>query len=156
VYTSFFGNLKQIPAGLRPVGIARGKPKFFTGPSELRLAPSWAMLKMTRPDYDARFAALLVALDPRELYESLGEDAVLLCWEKPGEGCHRRLVAEWFEVSLGVVVPELGVPRELTPAYRDTPWKEKASSKPPAPPHGGHTAGTLFEYLDTARQKRPR
>jgi hypothetical protein len=156
VYTSYFGNLTKIPAGLRPLGIARGKPKFFTGPSELRLAPSWAMLKMTRPEYDARFAALLAGLEPRELYDALGEDAVLLCWEKPGEGCHRRLVAEWFEASLAVVVPELGVPREQTPTYRDTPWKEKAASKPPAPPDGSLAAGPLFEYLDSPRRKRPR
>jgi hypothetical protein len=156
VYTSYFGNLKKIPAGLRPVRIARGKPRFFAGPSELRLAPTWAMLKMTRPDYDAKFATQLAALDPRELYDSLGVDAVLLCWEKPGEGCHRRIVAEWFEVRLGVVVPELGIPREQTPAYRDTPWMEKAAPKPPAPPDGPLTAGPLFEYLDSARQNRPR
>jgi hypothetical protein len=156
VHTSYFGNLKKIPAGLRPVGIARGKPKFFTGPSELRLAPTWTMLKMKRPDYDARFAAQLAALDPRELYETLGEEAVLLCWETPGEGCHRRTVAEWFEASLGVVVPEWGVPREQTPAYRDTPWKEKSASKPPAHQDGPIAAGPLLEHLDTARQKRPR
>jgi hypothetical protein len=97
-----------------------------------------------------------VALDPRELYEALGEEAVLLCWEKPGEGCHRRLVAEWFEASLGVVVPEWGVPREQTPAYRDTPWKEKGSSKPPAPPTGPMVAEPLFKYLDTTRRNGPR
>ena len=35
-------------------------------------------------------------------------EAILLCWEPPGAFCHRRLVAEWLERSLGIVVPELG------------------------------------------------
>jgi hypothetical protein len=36
----------------------------------------------------------------------------MLCWEKPGEGCHRRICAEWLETALGIVVPEFGLPRE--------------------------------------------
>lgn len=38
-----------------------------------------------------------------------GPDVVLLCYEKPGQFCHRRLVAEWFEQELGLVVPELEI-----------------------------------------------
>src|SRR5216684_747524 len=78
MYTSFFGNLENIPAELRPVGIARGVPKFYKGESDRRLAPTWAMLKMAKPDYDRYFAAILAKLDPQEIYQSLGENAVLL------------------------------------------------------------------------------
>jgi len=28
------------------------------------------------------------------------------CWEKPGEDCHRRLVAEWLEKHLSTKIPE--------------------------------------------------
>ena len=37
---------------------------------------------------------MLPALDPRQLYEELGDGAVLLCYESPNVWCHRRAVAE--------------------------------------------------------------
>jgi uncharacterized protein (DUF488 family) len=49
----------------------------------------------------------LSKLDPQKVFSDLGQDAILLCWEKPGEDCHRRLVAEWLEGLLGIKVPEL-------------------------------------------------
>jgi hypothetical protein len=77
---------------------------------------------MTKADYDARFAELLAQLDPAEIYQTLGENAVLLCWEKPGDACHRRLVAEWIEQHLGVEVPEYEFARTACPAYDEMPW----------------------------------
>jgi hypothetical protein len=60
-------------------------------------------------EYTQRYRAeVLSKLDPARVYSDLGEDAVLLCWERPGAFCHRRLVAEWFEENLGVLVPEVG------------------------------------------------
>jgi hypothetical protein len=90
------------------------------------------MLKLKRPDYDRAFAAQLAGLDPQAVYDLLGENAVLLCWEAPGEGCHRRIVAEWLEAALVTEVPEFGFPRDQTPTYAETPWKSKAF-KPKAP-----------------------
>ena len=43
----------------------------------------------------------------RRAYHELGEDAVLLCYEEPGQFWHRRLVAEWFKLKLGVTVSEI-------------------------------------------------
>jgi hypothetical protein len=133
MFTSYFGNLKNIPPVLEPVCIARGKPRFvkFNGRVELALAPTPAMLKMPRDQFDAAFAAQLATLDPKEIQARLGDNAVLLCWEKPGEGCHRRIVAEWLEAALGIVIPELGLKRSETKAYDETPWKaEKPAKKP--------------------------
>ena len=42
-----------------------------------------------------------------EIIRFFGDDATLLCFEKAGEFCHRRLVAEWIEKGTGVEVPEL-------------------------------------------------
>jgi hypothetical protein len=53
-------------------------------------------------------------LDPRKVYDELGDNAVLLCFCDPNEYCHRRLVAEWLEFHLGVLVPELGLARDET------------------------------------------
>ena len=82
------------------------------------LAPAQDMLKMSKPLYLPRYAAILAALDPQEVWDILHEKAagaepVLLCWEKPPftatNWCHRRLVAEWFQKTLGHEVPELTV-----------------------------------------------
>lgn len=35
------------------------------------------------------------------------DGSVLLCWEKSGAFCHRRLVAEWLEDAVGEKVQEL-------------------------------------------------
>ena len=129
IYTSYYGNLKKIRAtvGLHTVAISQGVPRWYGKGErmEKRLAPSRAMLKGTGEEYDIAYAALLAALDPRMLYEAIGDGGVMLCWEKPGDKCHRRWVAEWFEGSLGVVVPEFGIERSLTKSYAEMPRKPK-------------------------------
>ena len=50
---------------------------------------------------------VLDTLDPHKVRGDLGEDAILLCYEDPGKRCHRRLVADWLERTLGIEVPEL-------------------------------------------------
>lgn len=82
------------------------------------LAPAQDMLKMGKPLYLPRYAAILAELDPQATWDILHEKAgdaepVLLCWEKPpfteSNWCHRRLVAAWFKKTLGHEVPELTV-----------------------------------------------
>lgn len=119
--TSYFGNVKNIPEGLEAVGIARGNPRGYRGRSYKELAPTRAMLKLSREEYDRQFEAILDQLDPQRVYEDLGENTVLLCWEAPGVWCHRRRVAEWLEAALGVEIPELGEAREETLAYHAMP-----------------------------------
>jgi hypothetical protein len=156
VYTSYFGNVKTIATrvDLRPIGIAVGVPRWWKGPNERRLAPTRAMLKLSDADYDTHFDAILAALDPAELHASLGDNAVLLCWEAPLIGCHRRRVAEWFEKALGVVVPELGYDRATYPAYKNMPAKTAKVIKSPRAdaargrgrsPEGGANNLSLFE-----------
>jgi hypothetical protein len=122
MFTSYFANVKKLPPDLVPVSIARGSPRGFTGRKELQLAPAWAMLKMQKPEYDAHFAEILAKLDPAEIYQTLGENAVLLCWEKPADACHRRIVAEWLEAALGIEIPEYGFDRIACPAYEEMIW----------------------------------
>ncbi len=148
MFTSYFANVKKLPTDLVPVSIARGSPRGFTGKKELRLAPTWAMLKMTKADYDARFAEMLAQLDPAEIYQTLGENAVLLCWEKPGDACHRRLVAEWLEAAFGIQIPEYGFARIACPVYDEMIWATKcrASSTPEAPQPAGEPEDRLHVY----------
>ena len=136
LYTSYFANVRKLPPDLVPVSIARSSPGWFAGRRELRLAPTWAMLKLRKPAYDVAFAELLTHLDPADIYLTLGENAVLLCREKPGVSCHRRLVAEWIELHLGVEIPEFGFARSACPTYEEMIWagNRHADDAPKTPP----------------------
>jgi hypothetical protein len=134
MFTSYFGRLKSLPAGLVPVSIAIGPPRWFKGRQELRLAPTRRMLKMPRDVYDRNYDDILSRLDPVALYQELvqtfGPDAVLLCWEMPNVWCHRRRVAEWFEAANGIEIEEYGYPRDLIRPYRELPEKEEKPRSP--------------------------
>ena len=114
VWTSCFSRVRLLPkpdlfdAGITPVAISRGVPRWYKGRREWRLAPAREKLWIPDDEFTRYYDALLAALDPRRLWEELtGSGPVaLLCWEKPGEPCHRRDVAAWFERHLGVVVEE--------------------------------------------------
>lgn len=100
----------------RAVAISRTQPRGWTGRAYEPLAPPWRLLVAAKSgaidedEYIRRYRAeVLSKLDPARVYAELGEDAVLLCWERPGAFCHRRLVAEWFEEALGILVLEVDV-----------------------------------------------
>lgn len=90
------------------VAISAGIPKWYKGRSYKKLAPPrWLIHEANESIYTKKYNELVLdKLDPVEVYNELGENAILLCWEKAGEFCHRRLVAQWFERTLGVVVDE--------------------------------------------------
>lgn len=49
---------------------------------------------------------VLSQLDPEEIYREL-DYSILLCYEPNTDFCHRHIVAAWFEILLGVTVPEI-------------------------------------------------
>jgi len=107
--TSFFAKYK----GENAVSISLSKPKWYTTCREYKkLAPSWNLLNKYKQDKDEVYyikqyqKEILDKLDPKQVYEELGEDAVLLCWEKSGEFCHRFIVAEWLQDKLGIEIKE--------------------------------------------------
>ena len=128
IYTSYFSNLKRLKADqtVVPVSIARGTPR-WAGQVEryLGLAPTREMLdaKLTMAQYDEQFLDILYRLDPRETLAEItslagrGRSPVLLCWEKPGDFCHRRHVAEWLEHNCKIVIAEYGLAREATETH---------------------------------------
>jgi len=109
-------NFKRAWGHPKAVNIARFPPKHWVGRHYPALAPEAWMLKVKENAvYDKMFREQILAkLDPRKVFEDLGEDAVLLCFEAPGEYCHRRVVAEWLEKNLGIEVPELTVPETMS------------------------------------------
>jgi hypothetical protein len=101
-------NFKLSGTDPHAVAISRGVPKGFKGRRYLALAPAtWALVKETdEAVFRETFMRQLEPLDAKAILKEVGEDAILLCWEKPGEFCHRRVVAEWLERELGISVPE--------------------------------------------------
>ena len=107
-------NFSRSGADPRAVAISRTRPKGWTGRAYEPLAPPWRLVQAAKSgeideeEYTRSFREeVLSKLDPAAVYADLGEDAVLLCWERAGAFCHRRLVAEWLEEELGVLVPEV-------------------------------------------------
>jgi len=112
VKTSYFGN-KTAAADPMATSIARWPPRWWGSRRRyIALAPSADLLKRAKaglpwPEYVAEYKRdVLGKLDPQKVYAELS-DSILLCWEVPGENCHRRLVAEWLEKSLNISIPEL-------------------------------------------------
>jgi len=95
------------------VSIAGRAPIWFTGREYKKLAPKYWFFKRYKEDGDIDFYAeqyykeVLSKLNAQEVYDELGHDAILLCWEMPNEFCHRHIVAGWFESELGIEVSEL-------------------------------------------------
>lgn len=110
IYTSYFGNVRKLPDEIVPVSIAR-HAKFWPGLKYFPLAPDSETLKIQTGEYTLRFNKKLSKLNAVSVLEQLisiseGKDIALLCYEKPGDFCHRRLVAEWIEKETGMEVPE--------------------------------------------------
>lgn len=111
IFTSYYANVRNLPSDLVPIGISVGKNRYFKGDYMLELAPTWAMMKMDREGYDKAFLKKLSQLNAKEIYERLPDGAVLLCYEKYNDWCHRRCVGEWLERELGIEVTEWGLER---------------------------------------------
>ena len=119
IYTSYFGFSKSIPSEITPVSIAKFSPKWFNGREIKILAPSKKLLwqtkqgKITEEEYARQYMAQIrEVFNPQGLLEKLetefsGKDIVLLCFEKKGEFCHRRLLAQWIEGESGLTIKEL-------------------------------------------------
>ena len=116
IFTSFWKNplLGEVDAVM--VSTSRGRPQWAL-PFRYRrfdaLAPSdetWALEDTER--FAAAYVGQLERLGADAIVSELerigaGRTTVALCWEKPGEFCHRRLLADFIEHKAGIEVPEL-------------------------------------------------
>lgn len=116
VYTSYFAQVNKLrSAGIVPIGISVFPPKFFNGPSLQWLAPLPSMLKgMSEEEYTFHYKEKILSKFNLDLFRQRlkelgdGKDVALCCFEKPGEFCHRRIFAEWFEELTGYKIEEYG------------------------------------------------
>ncbi len=109
--TSYFGN-PQIKSDRSAISIARWPPRWWGARGRyIELAPSIDLFNRSKDglsweDYVREYNEMLSRRDPVKIWNDLS-DCILICYEKPGENCHRRLVAEWLENTLNVKIPEL-------------------------------------------------
>lgn len=124
IYTGRLRDVKNYPPEVREkaVAICNWAPK-WKGRWDRRLAPKKAMGDHYSWDtYAEAFQRVVLSqLDPAEVANSLGDGAVMICYEEAGAACHRRLVAEWLESSLGIEVPEYGYPRICLLPFVESP-----------------------------------
>ena len=113
IYTGNFANLKKYEGrGLFPISIALSA-RYFNGVCYKKLNPDWSFKDDFPSLYIPKYNQKLKQLNPHVVMSELsqisnGKDVVLLCHEKEGDFCHRRLVAEWLEKELNIKVKELG------------------------------------------------
>jgi hypothetical protein len=69
----------------------------------VELQPDWKTMvgpykngTLTENDYERLYTIQLNRLDPHTLFNQLGSDAVLVCYEPSNKFCHRHIVAKWL------------------------------------------------------------
>lgn len=117
IYTGYFAQLKKYQAlGLTPISIARYSPSWFTGHCLKELAPSESLLtgykagRISIEEYKKQYLQQLEKVRWTEVLHRLEkyapDGAVLCCYEKPSDFCHRHILSEYMRES-GYDVEEL-------------------------------------------------
>lgn len=103
MYTSYFSKMKKITGDYKFYCISRVCPKGVMAKMYGKLAPSadllakWKSGQITWEEYEVIYKKeTLSKLNPHVVVKELGENAVLLCYEKSGDNCHRNVVAAWL------------------------------------------------------------
>ena len=116
--TSYYFSNRIREPDLNLVGVSCSYPDKLPWLQGMRiykpLCPGWSLVKNFKQDKISQCNYIeiyqrdvLDKLDPGKVFQALGENAVILCWERPKKFCHRRLIADWFYDHLQIKVNEL-------------------------------------------------
>ena len=114
--TSYYFSKLINPATMNLIGISQSIPKYLKGKIRVYkpLCPPWSLVsaskngEITELQYEEEYTStILNNLDPEKVYQELGHDAVLLCWERPEKFCHRHIVSKWLSQHLKISITEL-------------------------------------------------
>lgn len=124
IYTSYFAKGKTLKANrIKMISISLYPPTNVKCINMPQLAPTHSILYdkyRTDERYSHRYQAeVLQKLDPQKVLADImaiaqGSDVALCCYEKPGDFCHRHLVAEWLKQNTGVDIDEYGQSKNLS------------------------------------------
>jgi len=126
IYTSYFGNSRKLKeAGIKIICVAIGKPRFFSGvPQMLNVCPTRYMISgaCSHDEYLKLYDNILANQDANKVIEQIkslsnGQDVALCCYEKPGDFCHRHILAKWLTEKTGIEITEFGVVEKKEPKY---------------------------------------
>lgn len=119
IFTSYFGNIRKLKqAGVIPIGISLGRNKYipceylsYLAPKRYMLDDKWTdeeYIKMYREDVLSKVSIDVLRESIRRISEDWTKDVALLCYEKPGDFCHRHIFAEWMKEQTGYEIKEFG------------------------------------------------
>ena len=122
IYTSYFAKLKSLPKNVIPIAICGKAPDWYKGLQYKKLAPKYDFFMEWKKTHDNDYyikcfneqvlcdlspiriineLQLLISYDIRcQMHNSVANNPdwhiALICYEKPGDFCHRHLVADWL------------------------------------------------------------
>lgn len=114
IYTSYFAKMKDLPDNIVPISIAGKSPDWYNGLEYKVLAPKYDFFMKWKANHNNDYyikcynEQVLAPLDLNIVindFESVGENVALLCYEKPGDFCHRHLVSKWL-IEHGILCEE--------------------------------------------------
>ena len=123
IYTSYFANYRRLnAAGIKIICVAIGRPKFLQAPQMLNVAPTRYMVSgpCGREEYLKLYDQILARQNAHQVVKQIemfsgGGDVALCCYEKPGDFCHRHILAKWITDNTGIEVNEFGLEERKMP-----------------------------------------
>lgn len=124
IYTSYFAKVRKLPADIIPIAICGGIPPYWSGKWYKKIVPKPKFFTEWKQTHDNDFyirnfnAEVLADKDPDQVVAELkscadgAEKIALICYEKPGDFCHRHLVADWLNATGKYDVKEWEEPQE--------------------------------------------
>lgn len=111
LYTSYFAKCGHHPLA-HPITAmcppwVKDKSKWIK-----ELAPTWSIVtaykegRITQERYEELYLLQLNRSSPHYVVAHIPPGAILLCYERPGEFCHRHIAAKWLMQVPGVTVEE--------------------------------------------------
>lgn len=126
IFTSYFGNIRKLKeAEVNMICVAIGKPRFIAGiPQMLNVCPTRYMVSgpCSHDEYLKLYDRILASQDANQVVKQIemlsgGKDVALCCYEKPGDFCHRHILAKWITENTGIEITEFGVVEKKEPKY---------------------------------------
>lgn len=101
VYTSYYGNYKNIPAEYQCISVSNSKPEGICVPKWKEVVPGWDLVQrykskqMNYADFVYYYLMQLsvVPMSHIHAYLSRFDSVCLLCYEKDPATCHRNALA---------------------------------------------------------------
>ena len=121
IYTGYYGGLTRIVGDIAKVQVSNSAPV----PVDIKFEkaiPDWAFIVkpykdglITKEEYEQRYTLQLDKFRENILgvikyFSSTDKDYILLCYEKPGDFCHRHILADYINKALGE-----GIVKEYVP-----------------------------------------